>query len=145
MCPSPAAGRRRACRKTRFERGLAQLQAAEFLYDSSLFPEREYTFSTRSPTRWPTGGSFRSGVGRSRASSIVTLERLGGTARTEQDAQLGVMPFQQRPGTRRRPTSDAGGKAAERLACAEAVTRFEQALKALDTFPESREQLAEAI
>ena len=32
---------------------LTRLQAAEFLYEASLFPELEYTFSTRSRRRWP--------------------------------------------------------------------------------------------
>ena len=39
-----AAGRRRPRRRTSSRRGLAALQAAEFLYEASLFPELEYTF-----------------------------------------------------------------------------------------------------
>ena len=34
-------------------RGLAQLRAAEFLYETSLFPERAYLSSTPSPMRSP--------------------------------------------------------------------------------------------
>ena len=36
--------RRRTCPRTRFADGLARLQAAEFLYETSLFPDLEYTF-----------------------------------------------------------------------------------------------------
>ena len=38
------ASHRRACRRTSCGAGLARLQAAEFLYEASLFPELEYTF-----------------------------------------------------------------------------------------------------
>ena len=34
----------RSCPRRRCSRGLTHLQAAEFLYETRLFPEREYTF-----------------------------------------------------------------------------------------------------
>ena len=43
------------------QRGLAHLQAAEFLYETRLVPERVYTFKHAPPTRWPTAASSRSG------------------------------------------------------------------------------------
>ena len=42
-------------------RGLAHLQAAEFLYETRLFPERSIPSSMPSRTRWPTAASCRSG------------------------------------------------------------------------------------
>jgi predicted ATPase len=62
---------------------LGRLQAAEFLYETGLFPDLEYTFKhalTRSPTRWPTAASCRiagapstSGSSRPSSSSIPTV------------------------------------------------------------------------
>jgi hypothetical protein len=45
-------------------RGLAHLQAAEFLYETSLFPERVYTFKHALTHEVAYGGSSRSGAGR---------------------------------------------------------------------------------
>ena len=42
--PSRAAPGHRRAAEDEVERGLAALQAAELLYEASLFPEREYTF-----------------------------------------------------------------------------------------------------
>jgi predicted ATPase len=42
-------------------RNLAQLQAAEFLYETSLFPSGSTPSSTPSPMRWPMGVCSRSG------------------------------------------------------------------------------------
>ena len=42
---APVTGHCRACLKTTVHRGLAHLQAAEFLYETRLFPEREFTFT----------------------------------------------------------------------------------------------------
>ena len=44
-CPSSATGHCRAVRGA-LHHGLAHLQAADFLYETRLFPEREYTSST---------------------------------------------------------------------------------------------------
>jgi predicted ATPase len=51
-------------------RGLGQLQAAEFLYETSLSRSMPIPSSTPSPTKWPTAASSRSGGERcTRASS----------------------------------------------------------------------------
>ena len=66
---TPPAGHRRAARGGATT-GLAHLQAAEFLYETSLFPDSHTPSSTPSPTRWPTAASSGSGGGPStRASS----------------------------------------------------------------------------
>ena len=51
---------------------LTRLQAAEFLYETSLFHDLEYTFNTRLPTKWLTEVFFKD-VG---ASSTFVLSRL---------------------------------------------------------------------
>src|SRR5262249_29986976 len=43
---------------------LTRLQAAEFFDEVRLFPDLEYTFSTRSRTRWPTKGCSTTGSAR---------------------------------------------------------------------------------
>ena len=43
-CPCPCCRPLPSCPRRRLHRGLAHLQAAEFLYETRLFPEREYTF-----------------------------------------------------------------------------------------------------
>ena len=43
-CPCPCCRPLPSCPRRTLHRGLAHLQAAEFLYETRLFPEREYTF-----------------------------------------------------------------------------------------------------
>ena len=43
-CPCPCCRPLPSCPRTALHRGLAHLQAAEFLYETRLFPEHEYTF-----------------------------------------------------------------------------------------------------
>src|SRR4029450_4403525 len=70
------------------ERGLAQLQAAEFLYESSLFPQPEYTFKPALTQEVAYRGLLQDRRRVIHATLVVTLERLGGDRSTEQIAQL---------------------------------------------------------
>ena len=61
--------------------GLAHLQAAEFLYETRLFPDLEYTFKHALTQRWPTAAcstsaGARSTPGSSRPSSDSIRDRL---------------------------------------------------------------------
>jgi class 3 adenylate cyclase/tetratricopeptide (TPR) repeat protein len=128
------------------ERGLARLQAAEFLYESSLFPEREYTFKHALTHEVAYRGLLQDRRRAIHAKLVGTLERLGGDRSTEQIEQLAHHAFRSEAWDKAVTyLRQAGGKATERSAYAEAVARFEQALEALGHLPESPERLAEAI
>jgi class 3 adenylate cyclase len=100
-------------------RGLAQLQAAEFLYETSLYPERAYTFK-HALTHEVAYGSLLHERRRALHARIVTaLEALAGDRRDDQverlahhsrGARYGTRPWPMaaRPGTkprRARPTA----------------------------------------
>ena len=61
-CPAAVAGHRLYVLDAASYRSLAHLQAAEFLYETSLFPERAYTFKhVAGPMRWRLESAGRSG------------------------------------------------------------------------------------
>jgi tetratricopeptide (TPR) repeat protein len=123
-------------------RSLAQLQGAEFLYETRLFPEREYTFK-HALTHEVAYGSLLQERRRVLHASIVTaLEGLYPDRLTEQVERLAhhalrgevwdkVVAY----------CHQAGNKAAARSAHGEAVAYFEQALSALQQLPECRETM----
>ena len=118
-------------------RSLAQLQAAEFLYETRLFPEREYTFK-HALTREVAYGSLLHERRRALHIKIVEAlealypDRLGESAeRLAQHALRGEVWEKAVPYCRQ-----AGEKARNRGAFREAVTSFEQALDALGHLPE---------
>jgi tetratricopeptide (TPR) repeat protein len=127
-------------------RGLTHLQAAEFLYETRLFPENAYTFK-HALTHEVAYGSLlqerRRGV---HARIVETIERLSPDRLTEQVEHLAhhalrgevwdkaLAYFQQ-----------AGEKALTRSAYREAVGDFEQALSVLRHLPEQRDTLEQAI
>jgi class 3 adenylate cyclase/tetratricopeptide (TPR) repeat protein len=121
-------------------RGLAHLQAAEFLYETRLFPEQEYTF-THALTHEVAYGSLLQERRRILHAQIVTaLEALAPDRAAEQVDRLAhhalrgevwekaVLYCQQ-----------AGTRAYDRAAFREAVAAFEQALQALAHLPEHDE------
>src|SRR5262249_44636797 len=118
-------------------RGLAHLQAAEFLYETRLFPERVYTF-THALTHEVAYGSLlleRRRVLHARlVEAIETLapdrmaehvDRLAHHALRGEVWDKAVTYCQQ-----------AGARAYDRAAFGEAVAAFEQALQALAHLPE---------
>jgi len=128
------------------ERGLAHLQAAEFLYETSLFPERVYTFKhalTHEVAYQSLLHERRRGL---HARIVEAIEALAGERRDEQVDRLAqhalrgevwdkaVIYFRQ-----------AGTKAWARSAYREAVVCFEQALAALARLPESHDTLQQAL
>jgi class 3 adenylate cyclase/tetratricopeptide (TPR) repeat protein len=118
-------------------RGLAHLQAAEFLYETRLFPEQEYTF-THALTHEVTYGSLL--LERRRALHARIVEALEALAperaaeqveRLAQHAQRGevwgkAVPYCQQ----------AGARAYDRAAFREAAAYIDQALQALAHLPE---------
>jgi tetratricopeptide (TPR) repeat protein len=114
------------------QRGLAHLQAAEFLYETRLFPEREYTFK-HALTHEVAYGSLllerRRGL---HARIVEALEGLAGDRLAEQVERLAYHAVRGEVwGKAVRYCQQAGTRADDRAAFREAVASCEQALQAL--------------
>ena len=126
--------------------GLAHLQAAEFLYETSLFPELEYTFK-HALTHDVAYASLLQQRRRDLHARIVTaIEELPADRQAEHVDQLAHHALRGEVWDKavmylRR----AGAKATARSAYREAVSCFEQALQALGHLPRSHDTTALAI
>jgi class 3 adenylate cyclase/predicted ATPase len=127
-------------------RGLFRLQAAEFLYETSLFPEVEYTFK-HALTHEVAYGSVLQDRRRVLHGRIVeSIERLYPDRLVEQFELLGHHASRAELwGKAVTYLHDAGRKATARSAYKEAASYFAQALDALKRLPESRQTLEQAI
>jgi class 3 adenylate cyclase/tetratricopeptide (TPR) repeat protein len=126
--------------------GLARLRTAEFLYETRLYPEAEYTFK-HALTHEVTYGGLLQDRRRALHSRIVeaieTLyrDRLGEhTERLAHHALRGELREKAVDYLRQ-----AGGKAAARSALRDARAWFEQALGLLEALPESPAMLEQAF
>jgi class 3 adenylate cyclase/tetratricopeptide (TPR) repeat protein len=126
--------------------GLAHLQAAEFLYETRLFPEREYTFK-HALTHEVTYGSLLQERRRALHARIVAaLEALAGDRVAEQVERLAHHALRGEVWDKALTYGrQAGEKALARSADREAVGYFEQALSALPHLPEQRNMHEQAI
>jgi class 3 adenylate cyclase/tetratricopeptide (TPR) repeat protein len=127
-------------------RGLGHLQAAEFLYEVSLFPDLEYTFK-HALTHEVAYGSLVQARRRAYHTRIVeAIEQLYSdrlpehVERLAHHALLGEMW-----GKAVTYLRQAGNRAAARAANREAVVCLEGALAALKHWPDDREALRQAI
>jgi class 3 adenylate cyclase/tetratricopeptide (TPR) repeat protein len=127
-------------------RGLAHLQAAEFLYETSLFPERDYTFK-HALTHEVAYRSLLQERRRALHAQIVgALETLTGDRLAEQVERLADHAMRGEVWDKAlRYCRQAGAKAMERSASREAVGCYEQALAAIEQLPERRELYEQAI
>ena len=82
------------------QRGLAHLQAAEFLYETRLFPEREYTFKHALTHEVAYGSLLQERRRALHARIVAALEALAGDRLAEQVERLAHMPCGARCGTR---------------------------------------------
>jgi tetratricopeptide (TPR) repeat protein len=127
-------------------RGLTHLQAAEFLYEAQLFPERAYTFK-HALTHEVAYGSLLQERRRTLHAQIVEalealtadhleehLERLAYHASRGEVWEKALLYFRQ-----------AGSRASRHSAHREAVAYYEQALEALQHLPEHRDTLEQAV
>jgi tetratricopeptide (TPR) repeat protein len=127
-------------------RGLAHLQAAEFLYETRLFPDLEYTFK-HTLTHEVTYGGLLQERRRDLHARIVNgietfhrdrlseqIERLAHHALRGEEWEKAVDYLRQ-----------AGGKAAARSALQDARAWFEQALGVLEALPETQSALEQAF
>ena len=120
-------------------RGLTHVQAAEFLYETSLFPELEYTFKHGLTYQVAYNSLLHERRRALHAQLVAAIEMLFADRTTEQIEHLAHHAFRgevwEKAVTYLR---QAGKKAAARSADREAATYFEQALEALRHLPLNR-------
>jgi tetratricopeptide (TPR) repeat protein len=126
--------------------GLAHLQAAEFLYETRLFPVREYTFKHALTHEVAYGSLLQERRRALHGRIIAAIERLYADRLTEQVERLAHHALRGEVWDKTLAyCRQAGAKAFARSALREAVAYFEQALAALAHLPERRDTLEQAI
>jgi class 3 adenylate cyclase/tetratricopeptide (TPR) repeat protein len=128
------------------QQGLARLQAAEFLYEATLFPEVEYTFK-HALTHEVAYGSVLGGRRRALHARIAEwIERLHADRLVEHVEQLAHHTSRAQIWDKAAAYLDqAGTRARVRWANREAAAWYGQALEALEHLPGERAQLEAAI
>ena len=127
-------------------RGLAHLQAAEFLYETRLFPEQAYTFKHALTHEVAYGSLLQERRRILHARIVEALERLAPERLVEQVEHLAHHALRGEVWDKALAyCRQAGEKAMARSAYREAVECFEQALSALSHLPEQRHTLEQAI
>jgi class 3 adenylate cyclase/tetratricopeptide (TPR) repeat protein len=126
--------------------GLDRLRAAEFLYETGLFPDLEYTFK-HALTHEVTYGSLLQERRRILHAQLVgAIERLHADRLGEQIERLAHHAFQGEVWERAVAyLRQAGTRAAAHSAHRAAVAWFEQALSALQRMPETRETQEQSV
>ena len=127
-------------------RSLAQLQAAEFLYETSLFPEHAYTFKHALTHEVAYGSLLHERRRALHARIVEALEALVGDRRDDQVERLAHHAMRGEVWQKALAYGrQAGEKARTRSAYREAVVGYEQALVALEHLPDSRAATEQAI
>jgi len=126
--------------------GLTHLQAAEFLYETRLFPEYAYTFKHALTHEVAYGSLLQERRRGLHARIVEALERLAAERLAERVDLLAHHAFRGELWDKALAYyRHAGTRAAGCSAYREAVTYFQQALTAWAQLPESRERLAQGI
>ena len=126
--------------------GLAHLQAAEFLYETRLFPEIEYTFKHALTQQVAYETLLQERRRALHARIVEALEALAGDRVAEQVERLAHHALRGEVWDKALAyCRQAGEKALARSAHREAVGYFEQALRALPHLPEDRDTREQAI
>ena len=127
-------------------RSLAQLQGAEFLYETRLFPEQEYTFKHALTHEVAYSTLLQERRRMLHARIVEALEGLSTDRLPEQVERLAHHALRgERWDKAVLYCRQAGEKALAHSAHREAVEYFEQALRALAHIPEQRDTLEQAI
>jgi predicted ATPase len=127
-------------------RGLGHLQATEFLYETRLFPERDYTFKHALTHEVAYGGLLQERRRVLHAGIVEAIERLAPDRVTEQVERLAHHALRGEVWAKAVVyCQQAGKKAMARSAHREAVGCFEQALRAFQSLPEQRAPREQAI
>jgi class 3 adenylate cyclase len=126
--------------------GLGHLQAAEYLYEMRLFPEREYTFKHALTHEVAYGSLLQERRRALHARIVEALEALAGDQVAEQVERLAHHVLRREVWDKTLAyCRQAGERAMARSADREAVGSFEQALGALRHLPEQRDTRAQAV
>jgi tetratricopeptide (TPR) repeat protein len=129
-----------------FHHGLAHLQAAEFLYETRLFPDQAYTFKHALTHEVAYGGLLQERRRVLHARIVEVLEALAGDRVAEQVERLAHHALRGELWAKALAyCRQAGEKAMTRSAYREAVEYFEQALSTLQHLPEQRATREQAI
>jgi class 3 adenylate cyclase/tetratricopeptide (TPR) repeat protein len=127
-------------------RGLTHLQAAEFLYETRLFPEREYTFKHALTHEVAYNSLLQERRRVLHAGIVEALEALAGERVAEQVERLAQHALRGEVWDKAVAyLRQAGEKALARSAHRDAAGSFEQALSALAHLPETRATREQAI
>jgi tetratricopeptide (TPR) repeat protein len=127
-------------------RGLAHLQAAEFLYETSLFPDLEYTFKHALTYEVAYGGLLQDRRRQLHTAVLAAIERHYADRLGEQTERLAHHAV--RAETWEKAVTylwQAGRNARARSAYRQAVVFLEQSLEILYRLPETRENAARGI
>ncbi len=128
------------------QRGLAHLQAAEFLYQTRLFPDVEYTFKHGLTYEVAYGSLLHERRRALHARIVGVIEALYPDRLTEQVERLAHHAIRGEVWERAvRYLYQAGARALDRSAHREAASYFEQALAALAHLPATRETREQAV
>jgi predicted ATPase len=126
--------------------GLTHLQAAEFLYETRLFPAIEYTFKHALTQQVAYGSLLQERRRVLHARIVEALEALAGDRWDDQVERLAHHALRGEVWDKAVAyCRQAGEKAMARSAYREAVGSFEQALSALPHLPEQRDTIEQAI
>ena len=127
-------------------RGLAYLQAAEFLYETRLFPEREYTFKHALTHEVAYGSLLQERRRVLHATIVEALEGLSADRLAEQVDRLAHHALRGEVWHKAVTyCRQAGARARLRSANREVVAYLEQALIAIQHLPDSRKTREQAI
>jgi tetratricopeptide (TPR) repeat protein len=127
-------------------RGLTHLQAAEFLYETSLFPERIYTFKHALTHEVAYGSLLHEHRRVLHARIVEVLEALVGDRIDDQVERMAHHAFRGEVWDKALMYfRQAGSKAMDRSANQEGMVCFEQALDVLQHLPESQDTVAHGI
>jgi class 3 adenylate cyclase/tetratricopeptide (TPR) repeat protein len=127
-------------------RGLAHLQAAEFLYEMRLFPDQVYTFKHALTHEVAYSSLLQERRRALHAQIVEALETLAGDRRDEQVERLAYHALRGEVWDKAVTCcQQAGARAYDRAAFHEAVASFDQALQALAHLPEDSDTRGLAI
>jgi predicted ATPase len=132
--------------KATLHRGLAHLQTAELLYETLLFPEREYTFKHALTHEVAYRSLLQERRRALHAGIVEALEALAGDRVAEQVERLAQHALRGEVWDKALAYGrQAGEKALAQSAHREAMAYFEQALSTLDHLPPQRTTHEQAI
>ena len=125
---------------------LAHLQEAEFVYETQLFPDLEYTFKHALTHEVTYGSLLQERRKTLHAQILAATERLYADRLSEQVERLAHHALRgQRWDQAVRYSRQAGNRALDRSALRDALAAFDQAQVALGELPESRERTEQRI